>query len=77
MVNQWEYEVFSDHHKQKLLKEAEASRLLKRMRSKSSHSVYLPSSLFSWLRERMATQKPSRPDHYREAENGSKELISG
>jgi hypothetical protein len=77
MVNQWVYEVFSDHHKQKLLKEAEASRLLKRMRSKSSNSVHLPSSVVIWLRERMATQKPSRPDHYREAENGSKELISG
>ena len=77
MVNQWEFEVFSYHHKQKLQREAEASRLLKGIKEKIPNSDSRSGSIITWLIEQLTGHEVRRQEDYREAMNGERSLISG
>jgi hypothetical protein len=50
MVTQIEYEVFTLHHKQKLMQEAQTSRALIRMRKTNPKKNPGVSSIISWVR---------------------------
>ena len=77
MVNQWEYEVFAYHHKQKLQGEAAASRLLKGSKEKTSSSEFYHRSKIAWLIEQLAGDKVRRHEEDREVRKGEQSLISG
>lgn len=65
MVNQWEFEVFAYHHKQKLQGEAAASKLLKGIREKTSSSDFYPRSKIAWLIAQLAGHKVRRQEENR------------
>lgn len=77
MVNQWEFEVFSYHHKQKLQREAEASRLLQGTKQKTPDRDIHSRSIITWLIEQLAGHEVRRQEDYREAAKGERSFISG
>lgn len=77
MVNQWEFEVFAYHHKQKLRGEAAASKLLKGNQENSSSSGFYPRSKIAWLIEQMAGHKVKRQEEHQVIDKGEQNLISG
>jgi len=77
MVNQWEYEVFAYHHKQKLQGEAAANKLLKGIKEKSSSSDFYPRSKIAWMIDQLAGHKVRRQEEHREAAKGKQSLVSG
>lgn len=51
MVNQWVYEVYTLHHKQKLAREAETSRIIQRLKSDSQETGHQLNWLTTILRD--------------------------
>lgn len=76
MVNQWEFEVFSYHHKQKFQREAEASRLLQGIEEKAPGSEIHSRSIIAWLIEQLAGHEVWRQGDNREAAQGESSFIS-
>lgn len=60
MVNQWEYEVFAYHHKQKHQGEADSSRMLNGIKEKTLYNDFYPRSKIDWLIEQLAGDKVKR-----------------
>ena len=77
MVNQWEYEVFAYHHKQKLQGDAAANKLLKEIKEKSSSSDFYPRSKIAWLKAQLGGQKIRQQEENRMAAKNEQNLISG
>lgn len=71
MVNQVEYEVYAYHHKKKLLREAEVSRMLSRRDKQSSAVETGNQSLITWLIKLLSQQNTRQGAGYRN-EFGSK-----
>ena len=77
MVNQLEFEVFSYHHKQKLQREAEASRMLKGIEKQTPDRDIHSRSMFAWLIKQLAGHKGRRQEGYRESAKSEQSLNSG
>ena len=77
MVNQWEYEVFAYHHKQKLQGDTAAKKLLKGIKEKSSSSDFYPRSKIAWLIAQLGGQKVRQQEENRMAAKNEQNLISG
>lgn len=77
MVNQVEYEVYAYHHKQKLMREAEVSRMLSR-RDKQSPSVDAgKQSVISWLIKLVSQQNTSQGAGYQKEFGSKQSQITG
>lgn len=76
MVNQWEFEVFSCHHKQIIQREAEAGKLLKGIGEKTLGNNIHSRSIIAWLIEQLAGHEVWRQGDNREAAQGDRSFIS-
>jgi hypothetical protein len=71
MINQLVYKTFSDNHRQVLLREAEANRMIRRVQTESSNTNRRRGSLLSLLKLRRVSQpKTHHPSKEGELELG-------
>ena len=77
MANQVEFEAFIHHHNQNLMREAEVSRSLKRMKRTSANKDHGAISVFSWLKRQLISGEPAGQDQFTENVQSEQNLFTG